>query len=176
MATEKRAHYCGATVTSGSPRCVAKSWMNGLPGTPAPPQQRTGNAQQRRRHKALMRNTAAGCFPSTSRRTPTRLGIDLAGCGRARLCSDTRRREMDAHSAGQGGTRASPAPAGESFHSPAGCECAAPPRDGANLACRNSGKTWGPREGGRNSGCCPALPLLPSRKPLSRNNADATRP
>jgi hypothetical protein len=30
--------------------------------------------------------------------------------------------------------------------------CTAPPREGANRACRNSGKTWGPREGGRNFG------------------------
>src|SRR6516165_7486132 len=33
------------------------------PEAPAPPQQRTGNAQQCRRRKALMRNTAASCFP-----------------------------------------------------------------------------------------------------------------
>ena len=36
-----------------------------LPEAPAPPQHRTGNAQQCRRHKALMGHTAAGCFPST---------------------------------------------------------------------------------------------------------------
>jgi hypothetical protein len=35
-----------------------------LPGTPAPPQRRTGNAQQCRSRKALMRNTAASCFSS----------------------------------------------------------------------------------------------------------------
>ena len=36
-----------------------------MPEAPAPPQQKTGNAQQCRRYKALMRHTAAGCFPST---------------------------------------------------------------------------------------------------------------
>jgi hypothetical protein len=35
------------------------------PLAPAPPQQRTGKAQQCRRHKALMRHTAASWFPST---------------------------------------------------------------------------------------------------------------
>ena len=39
-----------------------------LPEAPTPPQQQTGNAQQFRRHKALMRNTAASCFPSTRAR------------------------------------------------------------------------------------------------------------
>jgi hypothetical protein len=32
-------------------------------------QQRTGNAQQCRRHKALMQHTAASCFPSTINRS-----------------------------------------------------------------------------------------------------------
>jgi hypothetical protein len=39
--------------------------LRSVSSAPAPPQQRTGNAQQCRRHKALMRHTAAGCFPST---------------------------------------------------------------------------------------------------------------
>jgi hypothetical protein len=47
-----------------------------LPEAPAPPQQRTGNAQQRRRHKALMRHTAARCFPSTR---AALLGLDRFG-------------------------------------------------------------------------------------------------
>jgi hypothetical protein len=172
MATEKRAHYCGATVTSGSPRCVAKSWMNGLPGTPAPPQQRTGNAQQRRRHKALMRNTAAGCFPSTSRRTPTRLGIDLAGCGRARLCSDTRRREMDAHSAGQGGTRASPAPAGSRFIVRQGVNALRlPAMVPAWLAATQE------KPGGRGRGVeILVAPKSPTENAQRETNADASRP
>jgi len=35
-----------------------------LPEAPAPPQHKTSNAQQRRRHKALMRNTTGGLFPN----------------------------------------------------------------------------------------------------------------
>jgi hypothetical protein len=36
-----------------------------LAEAPTPPQQRTGNPQQCRRHKALVRHTAASCFLST---------------------------------------------------------------------------------------------------------------
>ena len=51
---------------------------------PLSPYPQPAKAQQRRRHGALMRNTAARCFPSTNK---------------------ARRREVDAHSAGQGRTR-----------------------------------------------------------------------
>ena len=59
-----------------------------FPRARPPRNPQTANAQQRRRRKALMRHTAASCFPSINK---------------------AHRREVDAHSAGQGGTRASPA-------------------------------------------------------------------
>jgi pimeloyl-ACP methyl ester carboxylesterase len=36
-----------------------------FPRAPAPPQRKTGNAQQCRRRRGLMRNTTARCFPSS---------------------------------------------------------------------------------------------------------------
>jgi hypothetical protein len=58
-------------------------------GAASSPNPQTVNAQQCSRHKGLMRHTAASLFPIDVRLTSTRLGLDLAGCGRARLCSDT---------------------------------------------------------------------------------------
>src|SRR6516165_5857700 len=43
----------------GRKLCAQLSRLFPLPGTPAPPQHKTGNAQQCRRHKGLMRHTAA---------------------------------------------------------------------------------------------------------------------
>ena len=43
-------------VACGQPECLSEA--------PTPPQQKTGNPQQCRRHKALIRHTEASCFPS----------------------------------------------------------------------------------------------------------------
>jgi hypothetical protein len=45
----------------GTDRTGVEIWVAGRSPSPKP---QTGNAQQRRRHKALMRNTVARCFPS----------------------------------------------------------------------------------------------------------------
>jgi hypothetical protein len=61
---------------------------------PPSPYQQTAKAQQRRRHKGLMRNTAASCLPSTNKAAASCFPIE-------ERWTPTR--------AGQGGTRASPA-------------------------------------------------------------------
>ena len=59
---------------------------SGLSGAPAPPQQKTGSAQQCGRHKALMHNTAGELFPSNegrrSWRTRALLNSGVAGADR----------------------------------------------------------------------------------------------
>jgi len=49
----------------GGLRSVQDGTIHILDRSPSPNPQ-TGNAQQRRRHKALMRHTAMRCFPSTT--------------------------------------------------------------------------------------------------------------
>jgi hypothetical protein len=98
-----------------------------------------------------MRNTAASCFPSTNK---------------------ARRREVDAHSAGQGGTRASPArlgatPAGSRFIVWQGVDAPRLPAKEPTWPAATQEKP-GPREGGRNFSYRSCSSRVPDLEPKSR--------
>ena len=57
-----------AVVAAGDSLAVDDAGACAKPGTPAPPQHKTGNAQQCSRQNGLMRNTTASCCRMTSTR------------------------------------------------------------------------------------------------------------